>query len=147
MNAQQNQVNRQIGANLDEQQKQIDMFTAQDEARRQAILEQRHNQNVAALSSQVASGQQNMMQGVSGALQGVSSMAQMSQEQANFDKSLDAYKGSSFSTPQISYPTMAPMASFGSASPSYFNGYQAPINASLAGFAYPSITTNAKPRQ
>lgn len=94
LNAQQNLVDKQIGTDLDTQQRQIDQMRAQDEARRQAIFEQRHSQNVAALSSQISGGRQAVMQGVSGALQGVASGAQMAQEQNNFDKSLSAYSSS-----------------------------------------------------
>lgn len=56
-------VNRQIGADLDMQQKQIDQMRAEDERRIQGMIEQRQNQDIAALSSQYNTGQQNMMSG------------------------------------------------------------------------------------
>ena len=56
-------VNRQIGADLDMQQKQIDQLTAQDELRIQGMTEQRENADISALSSQYNTGQQNMMSG------------------------------------------------------------------------------------
>jgi hypothetical protein len=89
LNAQQNVANRQIGADLDMQQKQIDQIRAQDEARIQGVKEQRYQADVAALSSQYNAGKEGVMQGVSGMAQGVASGAQMMQSQANFDKSLD----------------------------------------------------------
>lgn len=56
-------VNRQIGADLDMQQKQIDQMRAEDERRIQGMIEQRQNQDISALSSQYNTGQQNMMSG------------------------------------------------------------------------------------
>lgn len=96
LNAQQNVANRQIGADLDMQQKQIDQIRAQDEARIQGVKEQRYQADVAALSSQYNAGKEGVMQGVSGALTGVATGAQMMQSQANFDKMLDA--GADFSS-------------------------------------------------
>lgn len=56
-------VNRQIGADLDMQQKQIDQYTAQEGVRLQGMMEQRENMDINALSSQYNTGQQNMMSG------------------------------------------------------------------------------------
>jgi hypothetical protein len=92
LNSQQNTANRQIGADLDMQQKQIDQLIAQDEGRIQNIKEQRNQADVAALSSQYNAGQQGMMQGISGMAQGVASGAQMYQSQKNFNKMLDSGK-------------------------------------------------------
>jgi hypothetical protein len=89
LNAQQNVANRQIGADLDMQQRQIDQIGAQDKARIQGVLENRYQNDVAALSSQYSAGQQGMMQGISGMAQGVASGAQMVQSQKNFNKALD----------------------------------------------------------
>lgn len=95
LNAQQNLSNRQVGADLDVQKRQIDQIRAQDEQRIQGIQEQRYQNDVAALSSQYNAGQQGMMQGISGVAQGVASGAQMYQSQRNFDKMLDSGKFSS----------------------------------------------------
>jgi hypothetical protein len=90
LNAQQNLSARQIGADLDMQQKQIDQIRAQDEARIQGTQEQRYQADVAALSSQYNAGQQGLMQGISGMAQGVASGAQMMQSQKNFNKMMDS---------------------------------------------------------
>lgn len=90
LTAQQNIANRQIGADLDMQQKQIDQIRAQDEQRIQGVKEQRYQGDVAALSSQYNAGQQGLMQGISGMAQGVASGAQMYQSQKNFGKMLDS---------------------------------------------------------
>ena len=88
LNNEQKLATRQIGADLDMQQKQIDQIRAQDEQRIQGVQEQRYQNDVAALSSQYNAGQQGMMQGISGAAQGLASGAQMKQSQKNFDKML-----------------------------------------------------------
>ena len=62
-------VNREIGANLDAQQKQIDQMYAQDQANIRAMREQREQQDIAALSSQYSAGNQMMWQGISGVAQ------------------------------------------------------------------------------
>jgi hypothetical protein len=90
LSTQQNLANRQIGADLDAQQKQIDQIRAQDEQRIQGVKEQRYQGDIAALSSQYNAGQQGVMQGISGIAQGVASGAQMIQSQNNFDKMLNA---------------------------------------------------------
>jgi hypothetical protein len=63
------QLNRQIAAGLDEQQKQIDQMYAQDQANIRAMREQREQQDIAALSSQYSAGNQMMWQGISGVAQ------------------------------------------------------------------------------
>jgi hypothetical protein len=63
------QMNRQIGAELDAQQKEIDRMRAQDEANIRAMQEQREQQDVAALSSQYNAGNQMMFQGIGGMAQ------------------------------------------------------------------------------
>lgn len=63
------QMNRQIGAELDAQQKQIDQMRAQDEANIRGMQEQREQQDVAALSSQYNAGNQMMWQGIGGIAQ------------------------------------------------------------------------------
>ena len=81
---QQNTQNRQIAANLDEQQRQISMAQAEDDARIRAMKEQRYQGDVAALSSQVSAGQASKMQGIQGAIQGLTSGAQMFIQQKNY---------------------------------------------------------------
>lgn len=63
-------VNRQIGADLDMQQKQIDQIRAQDEARIRDMQENREMQDISALSSQYNTGQQNMMSGLGNVIAG-----------------------------------------------------------------------------
>lgn len=63
-------VNAQIGANLDEQQKQIDQVAAQDEQRIQSIKEQRQMNKLAALSSQYNAANQGITQGIANVVQG-----------------------------------------------------------------------------
>lgn len=92
LNTQQNMANRQIGADLDMQQKQIDQLVAQDEARMQGVSESRYQADVAALSSQYNAGQQGMMQGISGMAQGIASGAQMIQSNNQFNKMMDSGK-------------------------------------------------------
>jgi len=110
INEQQNLQNRQIGANLDEQQKQIAMAQAQDEANIRAMKEQRYQGNVAALSSQVSAGQASKMQGIHGAIQGLSSGAQMFAQQKNFN-AMYGDKGSQ--TPGIRVEGLQQMGTYG----------------------------------
>lgn len=60
---------RQIAADLDEQQKQIDQMRAQDEANIRSMQEQREMQDIAGLSSQYNAGNQMMWQGIGGVAQ------------------------------------------------------------------------------
>lgn len=62
-------VNRQIAADLDAQQKQIDQIRAQDEANIRSMQEQRETQDIAGLSSQYNAGNQMMWQGIGGIAQ------------------------------------------------------------------------------
>lgn len=90
VNAQQNLINRQIAANLDEQQKNIDFARAQDKSVIRAMKEQRYQSDVAALSSQITAGDQMKMQGIKGAMQGLSSGVQMYQAADYQERYLDA---------------------------------------------------------
>ncbi len=63
------QMNRQIGAELDAQQKQIDQMRAQDQANIRSMQEQREQQDIAGLSSQYNAGNQMMWQGIGGIAQ------------------------------------------------------------------------------
>lgn len=68
-------VNRQIAADLDAQQKQIDQIRAQDEANIRSMQEQREMQDIAGLSSQYNAGNQMMWQGIGGIAQtGISAL-------------------------------------------------------------------------
>jgi hypothetical protein len=91
----QKEIDRQLMADLDIKQERINEIRAQDEARIQGVYENRYQADVAALSSQYNAGQQGMMQGISGAAQGLASGAQMFQSQKNFNKMLDSGKFSS----------------------------------------------------
>lgn len=62
-------LNRQIGAELDAQQKQIDQMYAQDEANIRNMQEQREMQDISGLSSQYNAGNQQMWQGIGGVAQ------------------------------------------------------------------------------
>lgn len=59
-------VNRQIGADLDMQQKQIDQMYAQDQANIRGMQEQREYSDIAGLSSQYNAGNQMFQQGLGG---------------------------------------------------------------------------------
>jgi hypothetical protein len=61
--------NRQIGADLDAQQKQIDQIYAQDQASIRSMQETREQQDIAGLSSQYNAGNQMMWNGIGGLAQ------------------------------------------------------------------------------
>ncbi len=61
--------NREIGANLDAQQKQIDQMYAQDQANIRGMQEQREVGDISALSSQYNAGNAMMWQGIGGIAQ------------------------------------------------------------------------------
>lgn len=63
--------NAKIGANLDEQQKNIDMIRAQDNASIRGMREQRSQADLAALSSQYNAAQQNGTQATANIIQGL----------------------------------------------------------------------------
>jgi hypothetical protein len=67
-------VNKTIGADLDSQQKEIDAKIANDNVRIQGINEQRHNQDVAALSSQYNSANQNQQMAIGNGIQALGSI-------------------------------------------------------------------------
>jgi hypothetical protein len=62
-------MNREIAANLDAQQKQIDQMYAQDEANIRGMQEQREVSDIAGLSSQYNAGNAMMWQGIGGIAQ------------------------------------------------------------------------------
>ncbi len=63
-------VNRKIAADIDMQQKQIQQQEAEDQARIRAMQENRENADIAALSSQVQAGRQDMWGGIGNAVKG-----------------------------------------------------------------------------
>lgn len=63
-------VNAKISADLDAQQKEIDMLRARDEANMRNIQENREVSDISALSSQYNAGQQNKFQGLGNIVQG-----------------------------------------------------------------------------
>ena len=63
-------VNRQIAADLDTEQKQIDQIEAQDDATIRGMKEQREYSDIAGLSSQYNAGNQMMWNGIGGMAQG-----------------------------------------------------------------------------
>jgi hypothetical protein len=62
-------LNRQIGADLDMQQKQIDQMYAQDQAQIRGMQEQREVADISGLSSQYNAGNQMMWDGIGGVAQ------------------------------------------------------------------------------
>lgn len=62
-------MNREIAANLDAQQKQIDQMYAQDQANIRGMQEQREMSDIAGLSSQYNAGNAMMWQGIGGIAQ------------------------------------------------------------------------------
>jgi len=71
VSANNNNVNREISANLDAQQKSIDQIQAEDDARIRNMTEQREIGDINALSSQVQAGKQDMNMGMANIVQGV----------------------------------------------------------------------------
>lgn len=63
-------LNREIGADLDRQQKDIDRMIANDNAAIRGMQESRENADIAALSSQFSAGQQNAYTGLGNVVQG-----------------------------------------------------------------------------
>lgn len=64
-------VMRETGADLDMQQKNIDMLGAEDQARIRAMQENREQNDINALSSQLQSGKQDMYSGIGSGIQSV----------------------------------------------------------------------------
>jgi hypothetical protein len=67
-----NAVNAEIGANLDEQQKDIDKLKAEDNRRIQGVNEKRYQDDVAGLSSQIDSANDSKNQSIANTVQGLS---------------------------------------------------------------------------
>ncbi len=122
-------VNQQIAANLDQQQKDIDAAIAQDNANIRGMQENRENADISALSSQYQSGKQdyntgfgNMLGGVGmlgnslSAMGGVQDSA-MPQQETNIDST------SGFSTSGVATGPNTPMSP---ASMQFASGYATP---------------------
>jgi hypothetical protein len=76
------QLNRQIGADLDAQQKQLDQLYAQEQANIRGMQEQREQQDISGLSSQYNAGNQMMFQGIGGIAQtGISGLGYLSRKE------------------------------------------------------------------
>lgn len=74
--AENNAVSADIGANLDEQQKDIDRMKAGDDVRIQGVKEQRYQSDVAGLSSQIDSANDSKNQAIANTIQGLGSAGQ-----------------------------------------------------------------------
>ena len=68
-------VMRETGADLDRQQKEIDRMIAQDEANIRGMQESRENADINALSSQFSGGRQDMYSGLGNVVQGTGMFA------------------------------------------------------------------------
>lgn len=82
-----NKVNADIAANLDEQQKNINMNVAQDDVNIRGLKENRYNNDVSALSSQINTAQDAKMQGIGNAINGATTAA------SAYDVARDKAKG------------------------------------------------------
>jgi hypothetical protein len=72
LSQQSNVFNRQLGADLDRQQRELDMLEAQDEAAIRAIREERDRQTLAGLGQQLQTGRSMQQQGLQTAIGGFS---------------------------------------------------------------------------
>jgi hypothetical protein len=100
-------LNKQIGAELDAQQRQIDQMYAQDQANIRSMQEQREQQDIAGLSSQYNAGNQMMWQGIGGLAQtGISGLGALGNPAASagkFKAPNQAFEGALPYTPQTPY--------------------------------------------
>ena len=74
--AQSNQVNREVGANLDQQQKQIDMAAAQDDVRIRDIHEKRQTEELEGYGAQLNAGMGMKWKGVGDGINAVGALGQ-----------------------------------------------------------------------
>lgn len=81
---QSNLVNRQIAANLDEQQKQLDRLRAQDQARIRQIQEQREVADLQGLGQQLQTGRQDLFSGL-GDIAGIAGSIGRQSQQSPFE--------------------------------------------------------------
>lgn len=83
-------MNAQIAADLDQQQRQIDMSLAQDRTNIRGMQEQREMQDISALSSQYNAGQQQFMAGLGGIAQtGMSAASVFETEKKNKENAIN----------------------------------------------------------
>jgi hypothetical protein len=110
LQAQSNQVNQQIGANLEQQDLRRQYSIAQGEQQNTRIRENRDNQNLSAISSQYNAASQNMNAGIWGAASGLASAARTT-DFGGFTPQVDsvgavASQGVSMYSPQITAPKL-----------------------------------------
>jgi len=86
VDAQNQAVNQQISADLDQQQKQIDMMVASDNGAIRNMQENREVGDIGALSSQYNTGQQNMYQGLGNTFQGLGMIGNQVQKSIDEEK-------------------------------------------------------------
>lgn len=82
-----NKVNAEIGANLDMQKKDINMNIANDNVNIRGMKEQRYQNDVAGLSSQINAANDDMKQGIGNAINGATTAA------SAYDSARDKAKG------------------------------------------------------
>jgi len=97
-------MNREIAANLDAQQKQIDQMYAQDQANIRGMQEQREVGDISALSSQYNAGNAMMWQGIGGIAQ--SGMSALSNPKLWGGEGTTTTGGTTPSTTTTSNPTV-----------------------------------------
>jgi len=102
-------VMRETGADLDRQQKEIDRMFAQDQANIRGLQESRENADIAALSSQFSGGRQDMYSGLGNVVQGTGMIA----------NNIDFGKSQKFGTPGFDATTAVSNNSF---NPNSFSG-------------------------
>lgn len=102
-------VMRETGADLDRQQKEIDRMFAQDQANIRGLQESRENADIAALSSQFSGGRQDMYSGLGNVVQGTGMIA----------NNIDFGKSQKFGTPGFDPTTAFSNNSF---NPNSFSG-------------------------
>lgn len=105
------QQSRQIGADLDVQQKEIDKLRAGDERRIQQMTERREEADLAGLGQQLAVGQQNLYSGVGDIAQSASAFGGMlggagRPQVSSVNSGVQSYGASPFTTtgPSVSNP-------------------------------------------
>jgi len=119
--------NAKIGANLDEQQKNIDMLRAQDNANIRSTKEQRYNANLAALSSQYNAASQNEANANANILQALGSAGSAAANKSATAKTPKEVKGVSSLTPAGTTTAKSAKSGITASSPlsdPYYNKYK-----------------------
>lgn len=91
---------QRIAAGLDQQQRQIDMMRAQDEARIRAMQEQRESQEIQGLGSEIAAGRQLTQAGI-GSVMNTGLAASMMASDGAFEGLFGKKNKSQFKVPQL----------------------------------------------